>query len=100
MSSFVKIYDNVAVGKSCFIKEGAVVGGEGFGFERDENGNHFRFPQNGGVIRGDYMITGANTCIDRGALSDIFVESSVKIDNLCHIAYNVHIGKNSRRCLL
>lgn len=95
VSSFVKIYDNVVVGKSCYIKEGAVIGGEGFGFERDENGNRFRFPQIGGVIIGDNVEIGSNTCIDRGALSDTVIESHAKIDNLCHIAHNVHIGNNA-----
>ena len=37
---------------------------------------------------------GANSCIDRGALSDTILEDYVKIDNLCQIAHNVHLGKN------
>ena len=35
IESNVRIYDNVTIGKSCYIKPGAVIGGEGFGFERD-----------------------------------------------------------------
>lgn len=95
ISSFVKIYDNVEIGTNCKIKEGAVIGGEGFGFQRDENGNLFRFPQIGGVRIGNNVEIGANTCIDRGALSDTIIEDYVKIDNLCQIAHNVHIGKNT-----
>lgn len=94
VSPFVRIYDNVTIGKECFIKEGAVIGGIGFGFERDEEGNRFRFPQIGGVHIGDHVDIGSNTCIDRGALSDTVIEDYAKIDNLCHIAHNVHIGKN------
>jgi len=95
VSSFVRIYDNVTIGKECFIKEGAVIGGAGFGFERDENGNRFRFPQIGGVKIGDHVDIGGNTCIDRGALSDTILEDYAKVDNLCHIAHNAHIGKNA-----
>lgn len=95
ISSFVRIYDNVSIGDYCFIKEGAVIGGEGFGFERDENGNRFRFPQIGGVKIGNHVDIGANTCIDRGALSDTLLDDYAKVDNLCHIAHNVHIGKNA-----
>lgn len=94
ISSFVKIYDNVTIGENCFIKEGAVVGGPGFGFEKDENGNRFRFPQIGGVVIGNNVEIGANTCIDKGALSDTVIEDYAKIDNLCYIAHNVHLGKN------
>lgn len=95
ISSFVRIYDNVEIGNGCFIKEGAVIGGAGFGFERDEDGNRFRFPQIGGVCIGNHVEIGANTCIDRGALSDTIIEDYAKIDNLCHIAHNAHIGKNA-----
>ena len=95
ISPFVRIYDNVTIGDGCFVKEGAVIGGAGFGFERDEDGNRFRFPQIGGVRIGNHVEIGGNTCIDRGALSDTIVEDYAKIDNLCHIAHNVHIAKNA-----
>ena len=82
------------IGTHCVIKDGAVIGGEGFGFERDENGNRFRFPQIGDVVLGDYVEVGANTCIDRGALSTTTIRDYTKINNLCHIAHNNYIGKN------
>lgn len=95
ISAHVRIYDNVVIGRDCYIKEGAIIGSEGFGFERDEDGNRFRFPQIGGVRIGNYVDIGGNTCIDRGALSDTVLEDYAKVDNLCHIAHNVHIGKNA-----
>lgn len=95
ISSNVRIYDNVTIGSYCYFKEGAVIGGEGFGFEKDEFGNRFRFPQIGGVRIGDHVEIGANTCIDRGALSDTIIDNYVKISNLCQIAHNVQIRNNT-----
>ena len=94
IESNVRIYDGVILGNRCSIKPGAVLGGEGFGFERDENGNKFRFPQIGHLIIGDDVEIGANTCIDRGALSNTVIGDYTKINNLCHIAHNNQIGKN------
>ncbi len=94
IESNVRIYDGVIIGSGCNIKPGAVLGGEGFGFEKDENGNRFRFPQIGHLVIGDDVEIGANTCIDRGALSDTVVGNHTKINNLCHIAHNNKIGKN------
>lgn len=94
IDSNVRIYDSVVMGHHCEIKAGAVLGGAGFGYERDENGNKFRFPQIGSLIMGDYVEVGANTCIDRGALSDTIIGDYAKINNLCHIAHNNIIGKN------
>ena len=94
LDAYVRVCDDVTIGRCCKIKTGAVLGGEGFGFEKDEYGNRFRFPQIGGIIIGDNVEIGANTCIDRGALSNTVIEDYAKIDNLCHIAHNVHIGKD------
>lgn len=94
IDSNVRIYDSVVLGKGCYIKSGAILGGAGFGYERDENGNLFRFPQIGSLIMGDYVEVGANTCIDRGALSNTIIGNHTKINNLCHIAHNNVIGNN------
>ena len=94
IDSNVRIYDSVVMGHHCEIKAGAVLGGAGFGYEKDVNGNKFRFPQVGSLIMGDYVEVGANTCIDRGALSDTIIGDYTKINNLCHIAHNNIIGKN------
>lgn len=94
LDSNVKIYDDTVLGKDCLIKSGAVLGGAGFGYEKDEDGNRFRFPQIGQLILGDYVEVGSNTCIDRGALADTIIGDYTKINNLCHIAHNNKIGKN------
>lgn len=90
----VRIYDEVVLGEGCEVKAGAVLGGAGFGYERDEEGNKFRFPQIGQLILGDYVEVGSNTCIDRGALSNTIIGDYTKINNLCHIAHNNTIGRN------
>lgn len=87
-----RIYDCVTMGHHCFLKDGVKIGGPGFGFEIDEEGHRFRFPQIGKVIVGNYVEIGANTCIDRGALSNTLIGDYVKIDNLCHIAHNDEIA--------
>lgn len=94
IDSNVRIYNDVIIGHDCVIKAGAVLGGAGFGYEKDENGNRFRFPQIGQLILGDFVEVGANTCIDRGALADTVIGDYTKINNLCHIAHNNKIGRN------
>jgi len=94
LDSNVRIYDDTVMGKGCVVKAGAVLGGAGFGYERDADGNKFRFPQIGQLIMGDFVEVGANTCIDRGALADTIIGDYTKINNLCHIAHNNKIGRN------
>lgn len=94
IDSHVRIYDGVEMGHDCVIKSGAVLGGAGFGYEKDEEGNRFRFPQIGQLIIGDHVEIGSNTCIDCGALADTVIGDHTKINNLCHIAHNNKIGRN------
>ena len=89
----VSIYGNVTIGSHCRVHSGVVIGTDGYGYER-EIGTACKFRHIGGVVIGNDVEIGANTCIDRGTLYDTVVEDGAKIDNLCHIAHNVVIGKN------
>ncbi len=82
---------NATIGSDCVIHSGAVIGKDGFGYTR-QNGTNVFIPHTGRVILGDRVSVGANTCIDRGAMTDTRVGNGTKIDNLCQIAHGVVIG--------
>ncbi|WP_457787586.1 UDP-3-O-(3-hydroxymyristoyl)glucosamine N-acyltransferase [Pseudomonas sp. PL-6] len=90
----VTLYHDVRIGKRVVIQSGAVIGGEGFGFA-NEKGVWQKIAQIGGVSIGDDVEIGANTTVDRGALSDTLIGSGVKLDNQIMIAHNVQIGDNT-----
>jgi UDP-3-O-[3-hydroxymyristoyl] glucosamine N-acyltransferase len=91
----IHVYDNVNIGENVVIHSGTVIGADGFGFERDDDGSVIKFPHIGGVIIKNNVEIGANTCIDKGTLGNTIINNGVKIDNLVHIAHNVVIGENS-----
>lgn len=82
-------------GKNCKIKPGAVIGYEGFGFERHPDGTPFRIPHIGKVVIGDNVEIGANTVIARGTVGDTIIGNNVKIDDCVFIAHNCQIGENT-----
>ncbi|MGQ7958939.1 UDP-3-O-(3-hydroxymyristoyl)glucosamine N-acyltransferase [Pseudomonas sp. SP16.1] len=90
----VTLYHDVHIGKRVVIQSGAVIGGEGFGFA-NEKGVWQKIAQIGGVTIGDDVEIGANTTVDRGALSDTLIGNGVKLDNQIMIAHNVQIGDNT-----
>jgi UDP-3-O-[3-hydroxymyristoyl] glucosamine N-acyltransferase len=90
----VTFHANCRIGKRGIVHSGAVIGADGFGFA-NENGVYVKIPQTGGVAIGDDVEIGANTTIDRGALSDTVIEDGVKLDNQIQIAHNVHIGAHT-----
>ena len=90
----VTIGVDCVVGSRCIIHSGVVIGADGFGFAPD--GDRWeKIEQLGAVRIGDDVEIGANTCVDRGALSDTVIEDGVKLDNLIQVGHNVHIGRNT-----
>ena len=90
----VTIQGKVVIGDDCLIESGAVIGGCGFGTYLDEEGHPELVPHPAGVTIGDHVKIFANTCIVRGCLSDTIIEDHAMVDNLCHIAHNVHLHEN------
>ncbi|MGE5621584.1 MAG: UDP-3-O-(3-hydroxymyristoyl)glucosamine N-acyltransferase [Bacillota bacterium] len=82
------------IGERGIIHSGAVIGADGFGFAK-EKGAWIKIPQTGRVVIGDDVEIGANTTIDRGALSDTVIEDGVKLDNQIQIGHNCHIGAHT-----
>ena len=84
----------VTIGKRGIIHSGAVIGSDGFGNAMTDSG-WLKVPQVGGVRIGDDVEIGANTTIDCGAVEDTVIDDGVRIDNLCMIAHNVHVGAHT-----
>jgi UDP-3-O-[3-hydroxymyristoyl] glucosamine N-acyltransferase len=91
----VVIYPGVEIGERVVVHAGAILGGDGFGYVRDnETGEYTQFPQQGTLIIENGVEIGANTTVDRGALEETRLSEGVKIDNLVHVGHNVHVGKH------
>ena len=90
----VTLVRDVTVGERCAIQPGAVLGADGFGNAITPEG-WVKVPQLGGVRVGNDVEIGANTTIDCGAIDDTIIEDGVRIDNLCMIAHNVHVGAHT-----
>lgn len=91
----VVIGDEVAIGERCVIKSGAVIGEEGFGFERDAQGKAHRLPHIGTVRIGNDVEIGSLTTVCRGTLADTVLRDGCKIDDHVHIAHNIDVGEDA-----
>ena len=90
-----KVYSDCIIGKNCVVNSGVIIGADGFGFAKNENGEYTKVPQTGNVILEDFVDIGAATTIDRATLGSTIIRSGVKLDNQIQIAHNVEIGKNT-----
>lgn len=91
----VKIYEGCKIGNNCILHSGVVIGGDGFGFAPNPQGEYEKLPQTGIVVIEDNVEIGANTTVDRATFGCTRIGKGTKLDNLIMIAHNVEIGKNN-----
>lgn len=109
----VTIGDNVKIGEKCIIYPGAhifadtvigdrtilhagcVIGDDGFGNALQPDGSWKKIEHVGNVIIGSDVEIGSNSTIDKAPMESTIIEDGVRIDNLCLIAHNVVVGKNT-----
>ncbi|KAA0255036.1 MAG: UDP-3-O-(3-hydroxymyristoyl)glucosamine N-acyltransferase [Acidobacteria bacterium] len=94
----VVLYPGTRIGKRARIHAGAVVGSDGFGYERDERGVQVKVPQVGNVEVGDDVEIGAGSAIDRATIGTTRIGSGTKIDNLVQVGHNCQVGEHC--CLI
>ena len=90
----VTIKGPISIGNNVEIHPGCVLGYDGFGYSKTNNGEYEKFPHLRGIIIEDWVEIGATSCIDRGILTDTVVRAHTKIDKACLIAHGATIGRS------
>jgi UDP-3-O-[3-hydroxymyristoyl] glucosamine N-acyltransferase len=93
--SHVTIREDVRLGDRVILHGGTIIGADGFGYIKLEDGTHRKIPQAGTVVIEDDVEIGANSAVDRAALGRTIIRRGAKIDNLVQVAHNVEIGENA-----
>lgn len=91
----VRIYSGCVIGDNVIIHANAVIGSDGFGFAPLEDGTWKKIEHTGNVVIGNDVEIGANTCVDKSQMGSTVIQDGVKLDNLCQIAHNVEVGRNT-----
>lgn len=91
----VRIYPGMEIGNNVIIHANAVIGADGFGFAPQEDGTWKKIEHTGKVIIEDDVEIGANTCVDKSQIDTTIIRQGAKIDDLCMIAHNVEVGRNT-----
>jgi UDP-3-O-[3-hydroxymyristoyl] glucosamine N-acyltransferase len=91
----VHIFPGMIIGDRVILHAGSIIGDDGFGNAPQPDGSWRKIEHLGNVIIGNDVEVGSNTTIDRAPMESTIIEDGVRIDNLCQIAHNVVVGKNT-----
>jgi UDP-3-O-[3-hydroxymyristoyl] glucosamine N-acyltransferase len=92
------VRENCQLGDDVVLQNGAVVGSDGFGFAKDEQGRWHKIPQSGPAILGDRIEVQTNACIDRASVGATRIGDGVKVDNLVQVGHGSSVGENTLLC--
>ena len=92
------VRENCTLGDRVILQNGVVVGGDGFGFAKRDNGTWQKIPQSGPVRIGSDVEVQANACIDRASVGATVIADGAKIDNLVQVGHGSSVGENTLLC--
>jgi UDP-3-O-[3-hydroxymyristoyl] glucosamine N-acyltransferase len=95
LHSGVQVRERCRLGRRVIVQNGAVIGGDGFGFARDQDGRYEKIPQVGIVVIEDDVEIGALSAIDRSSMGETRIGRGTKVDNLVQIGHSVTVGEHT-----
>jgi UDP-3-O-[3-hydroxymyristoyl] glucosamine N-acyltransferase len=92
------VREGCILGNRVLLQNGAIIGGDGFGFAKSNDGSWRKIPQSGPVVIGDDVEVQSNACIDRASVGQTTIASGAKIDNLVQVGHGSSVGENTLLC--
>ncbi len=86
------------VGNRVILQNGAVVGGDGFGFAKRADGTHYKIVQSGVTVIEDDVEVQSLTSVDRATVGETRVKRGAKIDSLVQIGHACVVGEDNIIC--
>ncbi len=86
------------IGHRVTLQNGAVVGGDGFGFAKRADGTHYKIVQSGITVIEDDVEIQTLTSIDRATVGETRVKRGAKIDSLVQVGHACVVGEDNIIC--
>jgi UDP-3-O-[3-hydroxymyristoyl] glucosamine N-acyltransferase len=86
------------LGNRVILQNGAVIGGDGFGFAKQKDGAWHKMVQAGPTILEDDVEVQANSCVDRATVGETRIGRGAKIDDLVLVGHGSRIGADTLLC--
>ena len=96
--SHAVVRERVRIGDGVTLQNGAVVGSDGFGFAKQDDGSYYKIVQAGTTVIEDNVEVQAHSCIDRATVGETRLRRGAKVDNLVQVGHGCEIGENTLLC--
>jgi UDP-3-O-[3-hydroxymyristoyl] glucosamine N-acyltransferase len=96
--SHAVVREHCRIGRRVILQNGAVVGGDGFGFAKKADGTHYKIVQSGPAVIEDDVEIQSLSNVDRATVGETRVRRGAKIDSLVQIGHACEVGEDNIIC--
>jgi UDP-3-O-[3-hydroxymyristoyl] glucosamine N-acyltransferase len=86
------------IGNRVILQNSVVVGGDGFGFAKRDDGTHFKIVQSGVTVLEDDVEVQSLTSVDRATVGESRIKRGAKIDSLVQVGHACVVGEDNIIC--
>ena len=96
--SHVSVREFCEIGHRVTLHNGVVIGGDGFGFAKGNDGRQYKIVQSGRTVIEDDVEIQTLTSVDRATIGETRIKRGAKIDSLCQIGHACVVGEDNIIC--
>ncbi len=86
------------IGHRVILQNGAVIGSDGLGFAKQQDGSWYKMQQSGPAVLEDDVEVQANACVDRATVGETRIGRGTKLDDLVLVGHASQVGANTMLC--
>lgn len=92
------VREHCRIGNRVVLQNGAIIGGDGFGFAKRQDGTWYKMVQSGPAVLEDDVEVQSNACVDRATVGETRIRSGAKLDDLVLVGHASKVGANTLLC--
>lgn len=92
------VREQCRIGNRVILQNGAVIGGDGFGFAKRQDGTWYKMVQSGPAVLEDDVEVQSNACVDRATVGETRIQHGAKLDDLVLVGHASQVGADTLLC--
>lgn len=92
------VREHCRIGNRVVLQNGAIIGGDGFGFAKRQDGTWYKMVQSGPAVLEDDVEVQSNACVDRATVGETRICRGAKLDDLVLVGHASQVGGDTLLC--
>ena len=92
------VREHCRIGNRVILQNGVVIGGDGFGFAKRQDGTWYKMAQSGPAVLEDDVEVQSNACVDRATVGETRIGRGAKLDDLVLVGHASQVGADTLLC--